>query len=194
MHKCSSQRAFSRFLDNLKRIKDFNSMYYSNRLPKVVLCGINPGRFGAGKTGIPFIDFNSLSQMIDNIHENDSENSATFFYQVISEIGVKRFYETFYVTNLSWVGYSKSEKNFNYYQLSPPVKQFIYEMFKKEMEIVSPKTIISLGNEVKKSINTIFSDTGIDISNKLPHPSYCAMYNNKQKCKDKYIELLKKYL
>jgi len=37
------------FLDNWPTVERFYSEYYSKGLPKIVLCGINPGRRGAGK-------------------------------------------------------------------------------------------------------------------------------------------------
>jgi len=167
------------FLDNWENVKHFYEKYYANGYPKTVLCGINPGKNGAGKTGIPFLDFDSLSKLIDGIEHTDTERSAQFFYDVVQEFGVEKFYRSFYVTNISWMGYMKENKNVNYYQLSDPVKEFIYDAFKHEMSVVGPKTIISLSQEVKKTVNDIFQDSGIDTATTLPHPNYCVFPKKK---------------
>ena len=75
-----------------------------------VICGINPGRNGAGKTGVPFLDFNSLSQLLPNLKKEDSERSSQFFFEIVEHFGAKKFYETFYVTNISWLGFIKDNK------------------------------------------------------------------------------------
>jgi hypothetical protein len=45
----------SDFFDNKEVIFEFYRQYFKPNEPKIVLCGINPGRFGAGQTGIPFL-------------------------------------------------------------------------------------------------------------------------------------------
>lgn len=50
-------------------------MFYPTQEKRVVLCGINPGRNGAGKTGIPFIDFSGASHLLSGIGQNDSRNN-----------------------------------------------------------------------------------------------------------------------
>ena len=49
----------SDFVSEDRVINDFWDTYYGAGVPRVVLCGLNPGRFGAGQTGIPFMDFAS---------------------------------------------------------------------------------------------------------------------------------------
>jgi hypothetical protein len=182
------------FLKNWNIIRLFNETYYQNSYPKTVLCGINPGRNGAGKTGIPFLDFSSLSKLVVSVEQTDSERSAQFFYDVVSEFGAKEFYSSFYVTNISWVGYIKGNKNLNYYKLPEIPKAFILEMFKYEMEEILPKTIIAMSGEVKNTLNQIYGDSAINVKSSLPHPNYCAFPNNYRKCKEKYIALLSKYI
>src|SRR3954470_7299770 len=38
----------------MKAVSDFLNRYYSDQYPRQLLFGINPGRFGAGTTGINF--------------------------------------------------------------------------------------------------------------------------------------------
>lgn len=178
------------FLNNWKNIETFYKEYYSDGIPKIVLCGINPGKNGAGKTGIPFSDFESISKLIQGIDRRDNERSATFFNEIVEHFGAKEFYKNFYVTNISWIGYEKDGKNVNYYDLPESVQQIIYNIFKKEMDLIKPKYIISLGQSVQKSLNEIFDNKNIDISNYLPHPNWCSFPSKKTYSKDKYINLL----
>jgi len=182
------------FLDNWENIKKFNEKYYKGSYPKTVLCGINPGKNGAGKTGIPFIDFSSLSELIEGVETTGTERSAQFFYDVVQEIGAERFYRSFYVTNISWLGFIKDGKNVNYYTLSDNAKAFIYKIFEFEIRQVSPTTIIAMSGEVKHTLSSLYKGGHIDISHSLPHPNHCAFPKNYDSCKRQYIKLLSKYL
>jgi uracil-DNA glycosylase len=182
------------FTDNKSMIEKFSRKYGEDNHPKIVLCGLNPGRFGAGKTGIPFIDYDSLSCLIDGVTRHDKERSAQFFYDVVQTIGPKLFYETFYVTNVSFVGYTRQGKNLNYYDLPDDAKAFVYSQFRNEMEQVAPSKIVSLGGAVKRTVTDLFSGSDIDISHQLPHPNYCAFPKNYAVCKRRYIELLQSFL
>jgi len=191
--KDSEITVLDEFLENWETIRKFNKKMYGDKLPKTVLCGINPGKNGAGKTGIPFVDFTSLTKMIDGVDREDTERSAQFFFDIVQEIGVEKFYRSFYVTNVSWIGYISGNKNVNYYDLPINVKQFLYEMFQYEMEVVKPTTIISLSGAVKETISELFDNSNINISQQLPHPNYCAFPKNYDSCKKQYIDLLSKY-
>jgi len=181
------------FMSHWDVMMQFNKQFYKGGFPKTVLCGINPGRLGGGKTGVPFVDFTSLSQMLDDVNQNDSERSARFFFDVIQAFGAERFYQNFYVTNISWVGYSNNNKNVNYYQLPAAAQQFVLDMFQWEMQQVAPQTIISLSGAVKDAITELFEGSSIEIGNHLPHPNYCAFPKNYERCKSQYIELLTSY-
>ncbi len=182
------------FLDNWEAISKFNNNYYGNNLPKIVLCGINPGKNGAGKTGLPFLDFTSLSKMVRGIDRQDTERSAQFFFDIVQELGAKDFYKSFYVTNISWVGYLKDHKNINYYDLPLAAKRFVYDMFKYEMKAVNPTTIISLSGAVKDTVVELFSEMDTNTDRQLPYPNYCAFPANYDNCKEKYLTLLSPYI
>ena len=188
------------FLDNWEMVKSFNEKYYSVPYPKIVLCGINPGKNGAGKTGIPFLDFLSLSKLLDGVSSKSEERSAQFFYEIVNEIGAEEFYRTFYVTNISWIGYSEVDKctnrvkNKNYYDLPNPAKKFVIEMFKKEMQAINPTTIISMSQEVNETIKELYGNSSVEISQTLNHPFFCSIESNKVEQKKKYMKLLSTYI
>ena len=46
-----------------KAVGEFYSEYYNDNLKRIFIFGINPGRFGAGITGIPFTDPSRLTEV-----------------------------------------------------------------------------------------------------------------------------------
>ena len=46
-------------------ISQFYHKFYDDTCPRYLILGINPGRFGAGVTGIPFTDTKRLSEKCD---------------------------------------------------------------------------------------------------------------------------------
>src|SRR6056297_2963135 len=82
----------------------FYKKFYDDNEPRKFILGINPGRLGAGATGIPFTDTKRLSEIcnidIDSVQTH--EPSSVFVYEVIDKYGgVERFYNDFYINSLS---------------------------------------------------------------------------------------------
>ncbi|MCP8970957.1 uracil-DNA glycosylase family protein, partial [Ectobacillus ponti] len=89
------------FEHNVEMVRQFYQKWYGQMPRKrIVLCGINPGKKGAGKTGIPFIDYRSLSHLMQGVHGKDAEQSAQFVYTIISEMGAEHFFSNVYLTNV----------------------------------------------------------------------------------------------
>ncbi|NJN42713.1 MAG: DUF4918 family protein [Flammeovirgaceae bacterium] len=96
----------------------FYSKYYSDKNPRTLILGINPGRFGAGLTGIPFTDPLKLENLCDiqNTLPKKSELSADFIYLMIEKAGgIKQFYKQFYFSSVCPLGFTRGGKNLNYY-------------------------------------------------------------------------------
>lgn len=96
----------------------FYHKYYDDQRPRTLILGINPGRFGAGVTGVPFTDPIRLQAEcgIDNGFAKKAELSSIFVYDVVAAYGgPTAFYDDFYVTSLSPLGFLKDGKNYNYY-------------------------------------------------------------------------------
>lgn len=184
----------SDFLLNKVGIDTFWRTYYGGAVPRVVLCGINPGRHGAGKTGIPFLDFQLLSQLISGIDRQDSERSARFFFQVVRQFGVAAFFHSFYVTNVASVGFIRDGKNLNYDALPASALEVVERNFLQEMEIVQPTHVISLSNVVQKTVRKLLPTT-VDCSMRLPHPSWITTYrgNEMDKWAARYLAVLDKF-
>lgn len=121
-----------------KVAKTFYDKFYSDQNKRTLILGINPGRLGAGSTGIPFTDTKRLQQYcgieIDSIHTH--EPSSVFIYQLINAYGgVNRFYKDFYINSICPLGFTVTnaagkEVNYNYYDrkdLQDAVLPFIVE-------------------------------------------------------------------
>ena len=181
------------FLENWDAVLEFNRVFYAEGEPKTVLCGINPGRLGAGKTGVPFMDFRSLSKLIPGVTRDDTERSAKFFYEVVNHFGARNFYRSFYVGNVSWVGYSKERKNINFDALPVPARDAVLSFFRYEMNRIKPSTVISLGGMVQETVKRVL-DASVNTDLVLPHPNYCAFPKIKDKCLRQYIEVLEPFV
>jgi hypothetical protein len=108
------------YLDDevMKLCKIFYHKYYNDERGRIFIVGINPGRFGAGITGIPFTDPVVLEKecRISNNFEKRKELSSEFIYRLIDRMGgPDHFYKHFYIGSVSSLGFVKDNKNYNYY-------------------------------------------------------------------------------
>ena len=190
-----------------KEVLDINKLfyekYYSDNEPRILLLGINPGRFGAGITGISFTDPIALQNNLDiaNTFNKKPELSATFIHEVITAYGgPELFFKKFLISAVSPLGFVKDGININYYdlkQLQVSLKAFISDCLTQQF-ILTHKVdrCISIGqgknidylkniNKELKLFNTIDA---------LGHPRWIMQYRRKQKKEhiDNYVDVLKK--
>jgi hypothetical protein len=102
----------------MKNMKAFFKKFYSDTNKRTFIIGINPGRFGAGITGIPFTDPVKMREELglENDMGDKKEFSADFIYSVIHSYGgVDKFFSRFYINSVSPLGYTRNGKNYNYY-------------------------------------------------------------------------------
>jgi hypothetical protein len=101
----------------------FYTKFYSDTNPRVFVLGINPGRFGAGVTGISFTTPQNLRRYcgIENDLRDTPELSSRFIYQTIEALGgAQEFYGRFFLTSLFPLALTKDgrnggPKNYNFY-------------------------------------------------------------------------------
>jgi hypothetical protein len=173
----------------------FYKKYYSDNNARHIILGINPGRFGAGLTGIPFTDPKRLEANC-NIKYNGAlahEPSSVFVYEVITEYGgEKEFYKHFYINSICPLGFTSSrangkEINYNYYdskELTDSVRSFIVENIKKQIDFgINTDVCFCFGKGKNEKFLT-------EINNKygffkqiiaLEHPRYVMQYKSKSK-------------
>jgi hypothetical protein len=191
--KKENKHILTGFIENKELVINFYKQVYSELQPRIVLCGINPGRLGAGKTGVPFLDYLSLSKFFPDIKSTDHEQSSQFVYKVIKTFGKERFFNSVYLTNYSWFGFetklSNRWKNVNYFELSKDIQSVIGESFLEEMGILQPKYIIPLSEQVEQSLRGLKVRRRLDyeIMPRLKHPYYCSFNKPNEHIKE-YIQ------
>lgn len=194
----------------LKASGKFYKKYYNDNNSRSLILGINPGRFGAGVTGIPFTDTKRLENNCGIKWEMDPthETSSVFVYEVIDAYGGPEiFYSDFFINSVSPLGFvikdeKGKEKNYNYYDskaLLQSVEPFIIHSIREMLNFgINTDTCFCLGtnknynylkqlNERKKFFNKIIP---------LEHPRFIMQYRLKKKDVyiNKYLDNLKSIL
>jgi len=178
-------------------VRQFYKKYYSDNKKRKLILGINPGRLGAGATGIPFTDPKRLIEKCGISYSGKllHEPSSVFVYEMIDAYGgPKKFYSKCYISSVSPLGFVKidnkgKETNFNYFddkQLLEMVQDFIEWNIETQLEMgCDTDTVYCLGysknykylsqlNERKKYFKHIVP---------LEHPRYIAQYKVKEKAR-----------
>jgi hypothetical protein len=167
----------------------FYRKFYSDNNPRTLIIGINPGRLGGGLTGIPFTDPLKLQGRcgIENQLPKRAELSADFIHHVIDAFGgLEKFYSQFYFSSVSPLGFTKDDKNLNYYdipELQKALKPFIVESMQAQLAIgLNSKTCYVLGEgknfSYVQELNEEFQFFEQLIP--LPHPRFIMQYKRKQ--------------
>lgn len=181
--------------DTYNICQKFYHKYYNDINPRHLILGINPGRFGGGITGIPFTDPIRLKEVcdIENSFAKKQELSSVFIYEMINAFGgAESFYNKFYISSISPLGFTKHNKNLNYYDeknLEQSLKTFIIENINLQLNFgISRDVVFCLGegrnfkylSKLNSEMN--FFDTVIPLS----HPRFIMQYRLKRKAE--YIE------
>lgn len=187
----------------------FYDKFYNDCRERGIILGINPGRFGAGITGVPFTDPKRLKEYcgIDlpgcpAAHEPSSQ----FVYKVIMAYGgVREFYKDWYINSICPLGFvriGKTRVNANYYDLASlmtAAEPFMVKTLWEQLDFgIDRKVCICLG----KGKNSAF----LEKLNKkhgffkkilaLEHPRFIIQYRSRELAAyvDKYISVLKDHL
>ena len=188
-----------------KVLNQFYRAYYTDQRKRVFIFGINPGRFGAGVTGIPFTDPIRLSEVcgIKNDFKQLQELSSVFIYEMIKAYGgINFFCSHFYITAVCPLGFIRDGKNLNYYddkKLQSSLQPFISSNISKQLAFgTTDETCICLGegknfdyleklNVEKKMFKQIIP---------LPHPRWIMQYRRKsmREYVDTFVSTLKKQI
>ena len=98
--------------------EEFAQKFYAADAPRVGIFGINPGRFGGGRTGVAFTDPVALAQcgIGHDFTGRRRELSSEFVYQFIAELGgPAEFYRHFFLSSLYPLELTRGGLNYNYY-------------------------------------------------------------------------------
>ena len=182
----------------MKIFETFLYKYFNDNSPRRILLGINPGRFGAGVTGINFTAPRQLKEFcgIDHEFKKQSELSAEFIYEMITAYGgTENFYSKFFIGSVCPLGFIKNGKNINYYddrELLKTVEPFVIKSLKQLLDFnVDRKNCLVIGGEKNYkyliSLNERFG--WFDEITPLPHPRFIMQYRRKQK-----LQFIQQYL
>lgn len=179
----------------------FYQKYYNDTNERVILFGINPGRFGGGITGIPFTDPVKLEEdcNIPNAFDKRAELSSRFIYEMIQAYGgPKAFYGRFYISALSPLGYIRDGKNLNYYDIKdwkPLFEQYALDRIREQLPFpCSQQIALSIGQgQNLKFLKALNQEHGLfSAIQTVPHPRWVMQYRTKRKAEfiDQYVEVL----
>lgn len=172
----------------------FYQRFYQDENKRTFILGINPGRFGAGITGVPFTDPIRLERLgIENSFPKKQELSSVFIYDMIHMCGgLDHFYSKYYITSLSPLGFMKNGKNYNYYddrKLSETIRPFIIENIQTQVAFGAERSVVfCLGQGKNFTYLTSLNDQyhWWDRVVPLPHPRWIMQY--KLRRKEEYLE------
>lgn len=182
--------------------EQFYNKYYADNNTRRLILGINPGRHGAGLTGIPFTDPIKLEKYcnIKNDLPKKAELSADFIYDMIFAYGgLDQFYRNFYFSSVSPLGFVMDGKNLNYYdirELEECLRPFMIRTLKNTIKFGIDTSIcyclgegdnfrfLSRLNEEQNFFNKITP---------LAHPRFIMQYRRKKMGKyvDEYVRIMK---
>lgn len=187
----------------LQVVQTFLLKYYNDKAPRTLLLGINPGRFGAGITGVNFTASRQLTEdcFIPHSFKNGSELSAEFIYKMIHAYGsVEAFYAAHFIGSVCPLGFVKAGKNINYYDdkaLLAAVEPFIIQSMNELSRLNFNKDkCICIGGEKNykylAGLNNKHQWFNAIVS--VPHPRFIMQYRRKQKEEyiQQYLDVLKK--
>ncbi len=181
--------------------KSFYKKFYDDKNPRLFLIGINPGRFGAGITGVPFTDPIRLEVEcgIANPLAKRLELSSVFVYEMIESFGgVEAFYANVFFSSVSPLGFVKDGVNLNYYDI-PEVRDFLEPYMAKslqqQIEIGAiPKVAFSMGKGKNVKYLQYLNQKYrlFDEIKPLPHPRWVMQYRLKRKAEfiDEYLRAI----
>lgn len=184
-------------------VSKFYHTYYPDTNQRKIILAINPGRLGAGATGIPFTDTKRLRDVcgIDSSIPETHEPSSVFVYDVIDAYGGPvKFYEEFFIGSVSPLGFLRENElgnlvNFNYYD-EPPfttlVTPFIISELRRLLTInLNRETCICWGTGKNFTYLTKLNAEHGFFKQILPleHPRYIMQYKSRERNKyiDKYL-------
>jgi hypothetical protein len=174
----------------------FYQNFYNDTHTRTMIIGINPGRFGAGATGVPFTDPIRLQEIcgILNNLQKKPELSSEFIYKMIHHYGgVASFYTQFFFSAVSPLGFTKDGKNLNYYDhkiLQSQIEPFAVDWMNQQLtRLVNRQKAFCLGEGKNYDFLQRLNERHhfFDSIVALPHPRFVMQY--KRKSLPKYLDL-----
>ncbi len=186
-----------------KLLKRFCDTYYKGSHPRTLVLGINPGRLGAGITGIPFTDPVALEECcgIKNTFEKRAELSSSFVYRFIDAFGgPKLFYQRFLISSVCPLGFLHHDNNANYYddaKLMKSLHGFMNRSLAAHVEFnIAADNLVVFGKRNAETLQELswFQNVKFGQLHVLEHPRFIMQYKRKELNSyiDKFVDTFKK--
>ncbi|WP_353720213.1 uracil-DNA glycosylase family protein [Dyadobacter sp. 676] len=184
----------------MNNLRAFAEKYLDDHKQRRIILGINPSRFGAGVTGIPFTDTKRLVSecKIPYNGKPTHEISSVFIYEMINAFGgVSDFYSRFYINSpfplaITKINSEGKEINYNYYDnatLMKAVQPFIVESMRQLIDLgIATDICFCLGTGKNARFLKQLNDDHGFFRKIIPleHPRFIMQY--KSSAKNQYIE------
>lgn len=182
-------------------MRTFLDRYFADYRERTLVLGINPGRFGAGVTGITFTDPVAMADFlgIPNSLARRRELSSVFIYDMIHRFGGPgAFFGKFFLTAVSPLGYTRGGLNLNYYDdpaLVKAVTPFIVDSLDQQIALGCRRDVayvLGFGAN-RKFLEKLNAEHGFfDRIVALEHPRWIMQYRRKKLdfFIQKYVEAL----
>lgn len=168
----------------------FYEKYYSDESKRYICFGINPGRFGAGVTGVPFTDPSLLETacQIPNNFDKKSELSSRFIHEMIAAYGgTEAFFGKYYISAVSPLGYLRDGINLNYYDIKgfkPLFEKYVIEQIEIQLSFgLHTDVAYSIGKGQNIKYLKYINDKHQFFKEIIPlsHPRWVMQYRLKRK-------------
>lgn len=176
--------------DTQKAMRAFYQKYYKSQKKRWMILGINPGRLGAGVTGVPFTDPKILENdlKIKNPFQKKHELSSIYVYELIQAFGgTSKFYQSFFVSSVCPLGFTKNGINYNYYDdkdLYQSVEKYIVKYIEKQLTLaIRTDVVFSWGKGKNYKFLKALNDKHGWFEQIIPqpHPRWVMQYRRKSK-------------
>lgn len=170
-------------------VRQFLTKYFDDHRPRVAILGINPGRFGAGVTGVTFTDPIALADNcgIPNDLQRKHELSSIYIYDVISRMGgPAKFYRHFFLSAVCPFGFTRDGVNLNYYddpKLERAVTPFIVASVEQHIAFGCRRdhvVILGRGSNARFFSRLNREHGWFDTVRALDHPRFIMQYRRKR--------------
>ncbi len=184
-----------------KVVDRFVRMAYAGDHPRTAIWGINPGRFGAGVTGLSFTDPFVLTEVLgfDTSITGRREISAEFIWKVVDAYGgPAAFFRDFYLSALSPLGYIREGRNVNFYddadflnRIQPQILSWI--KLQQGAGLQADRCVVlgtgRLREVMEQRLRPHLDYTTVEY---LEHPRFIMQYRRRQmeEYVDKYVQTL----
>ena len=170
-------------------VSAFLKKYFADDRPRVLVLGINPGRFGAGLTGVTFTDPVALADEcgIANALPRRRELSSIFVYDFVNRFGgAQSFYRDFFLTAASPLGFTRNDNNYNYYddpRLARAVTPFIVQSIQRQIALGGRRDhaiVFGTGENFRFLLKLNEAHGFFDALHPLEHPRFIMQYRRKR--------------